>query len=159
MLNNVQLQGRVAFTNYKPATGDKKAFISFCVSWQSPEKEEGSNYYKEKLFRCKAFGNTADFIANNFPDKSQILVEAKMDIAKDYTDSNGNMQKGGVELMVQAVHFVGYKENHNNDSHNNATPVSAPKAPAAPAPTPKRPAAPGVPSPKRPAPAPALPRR
>lgn len=154
MLNNVTIQGRVAFVNYKQGEGDKKSFINFCVSWQSNEKEEGSKYYKEKLFRCKAFGQRADFIANNFPEKSQILVEGQLDLGNDYTNANGDLVKGGIEIIVNNVHFCGMRE-----ASSNSNPAPAKTA----APTmPKPVAAPAMPKPNMPTPAgikPPMPRR
>lgn len=133
-MNNVQLQGRVAFVNYKEGTGDKKSFISFAISYNTGRKEnEGDQYNKEDLFRCKAFGPTADFIHKNFPEKSQILIDGTLSIGNDYTKDDGSLVKGGVEINVRGVHFCGFKENNN---HQGETTNSTPQPTPAPQPRP-----------------------
>lgn len=136
MMNNVQLQGRMCFVNYKAGETDasgnetKKAFISFSISYNTGRKEKPTDQYnKEILFRCKAFGKQADFIYNNFQEKSQILVDATLDMGADYEDKNGQLQKGGVELMIKSVHFCGPKETTAVNDIKSPAPQIKPVAP------------------------------
>ena len=145
MMNNVQLQGRMAFVNYRGAEVDaagqetKGAFLSFAISYNTGRKKNPSDQYnREILVRCKCFGKKAEFIYNNFPERSQILIDGFLEMGEDYTNKNGELVKGGLEIIVKECHFCGTRET------NNAT--QAPQAPVAPsiAPTPARPAMPSI---------------
>lgn len=136
-MNNVQLQGRVAFVNYKAGEGDKKSFISFAVSYNTGRKENpGDQYNKEELYRCKAWGPKADFIHNYFPERSQILIDGELMIGADYTNNEGQLVKGGVEINVRNAHFCGARETQEGGA---ATSTSAPKPVVAPKPVSPKP--------------------
>jgi single-stranded DNA-binding protein len=140
MMNNVQLQGRVAFVNYKAGEGDKKSFISFAISYNTGRKENPTDQYnKEELYRCKAWGAKADFIHNYFPERSQILIDGQLMVGTDYTNNDGQLVKGGVEINIRDVHFCGPRENieSNQTSTQSTSPVKpsvAPKPVVAPKP-------------------------
>lgn len=156
-MNNVQLQGRVCFTKYMQGEGEKKSFISFAISYNTGRKENPEDQYnKENLFRCKAFGATADFIAKNFPDKSQILIDGTLDIGNDFTNKDNELVKGGVEINVARVHFCGFKETGSTDNSNS---IQSPKAAPAPAPKPVVAPKPAVSPKPAVAPRPIVPRR
>lgn len=134
-MNNVQLQGRVAFVNYKAGEGDKKSFISFAISYNTGRKENPTDQYnKEELYRCKAWGAKADFIHNYFPEKSQILIDGQLMMGADYTNNDGQLVKGGVEINVRDAHFCGPRENNDSTSASTTKPVVAPKPTVAPKP-------------------------
>lgn len=122
MMNNVQLQGKICFINYregeKDASGNeiKKSFISFCLGFNTGRKENPEDQYnKVNLFRCKAFGKQAEFIYKNFPDKTPILIDGTLDIGSDYTDKNGQLQRGSVEIMIKNVHFCGFSNTQTEE--------------------------------------------
>lgn len=149
-MNNLQMQGRIPFdVSFFEAEGDKKAFASFTVAINTGVKGE-DGYYKEDLFRCKAWGYTAEHLHKYFNTKDTVTFDGKLTIGPDWTDKQGNLQKGGPEILVNRIYGFGSKTKENTE--NNATQKAAPKAPA----TPKKPQAPKAPAmPKRPQ-APAL---
>lgn len=137
MMNNVQLQGRMAFVNYRGAEVDatgketKAAFLSFAISYNTGKKKNPTDQYnREILVRCKCFGKKAEFIYNNFPERSQILIDGFLEMGEDYTNKNGELVKGSLEVIVKECHFCGMRE-------TNATAPTA--APVAPTITPKAP--------------------
>lgn len=138
MMNNVQLQGRVCFVNYKEAERDangnetKSAFLSFSISYNTGRKEKPEDKYnREILVRCKCFGKKAEFIHKNFPEKSQILIDGLLDVGNDYTSKTGELVKGGLELLVKECHFCGPKENIEGGNTSTPAPIQKPVVPPA----------------------------
>ena len=145
MMNNVQLQGRVAFVNYRAAEVDatgketKGAFLSFAISYNTGRKKNPEDQYnREILVRCKSFGKKAEFIYNNFPERSQILIDGFLELGEDYTNKNGELVKGGLEVIIKECHFCGAREN-NNAQTQQVKPTIAPTAP-----TPAKPVMPNI---------------
>lgn len=140
MMNNVQLQGRVAFVNYRAAEVDatgketKAAFLSFAISYNTGRKKNPEDQYnREILVRCKSFGKKAEFIYNNFPERSQILIDGFLELGEDYTNKNGELVKGGLEVIIKECHFCGTRETNSTPTPQpQVRPTIAPTAPTAP---------------------------
>lgn len=147
-MNNLQMQGRIPFDiNFFAAEGEKKAFASFTIAINTGVKGD-DGYYKEDLFRCKAWGYTAEHLNTYFNTKDTITFDGKLTIGPDWKDKEGELQKGGPEILVNRIYGFGSK------TKEDAGKASAPKAPNKPS-APKAPSKPSAPkapaAPKRPA--------
>lgn len=67
---------------------EQKAMISFCLSVQEDYKRREENFYAEELFNYKAFGKSAQFIANNFKVGDLVYVVSRPVAAKKKPDSD-----------------------------------------------------------------------
>lgn len=151
-MNKVLLNGRLPRFEgtYAKGEGDKKSFLSWCISIKRDYKKPDEKYYPEDLIKFKAFGPKADFIMNNFGQGDGMILIGKLQIEDDYTDKEGNTQKGGMVVMVDEVSFADAKAGQASSSNTNSAskaapsvPGAAPKAPGAPAGIPKAPGVPG----------------
>lgn len=144
-MNLVVLNGRLPRfeATYKKGEGDKKSFLTWCISVRRDFKPEGAQYYPEDLLKFKAFGAKADFIMNNFAQGDGLILTGKLQVEEDYQDKDGNTVKGQMCIMVETANFADAKAS-NGASTAGAAP-SAPKV-GAPAGRPGIPASkPGVP--------------
>lgn len=159
-LNKVFLNGRLPRFegSYTKGEGEKKSFLSWCISVKRDFKKPDEQYYPEDLLKFKAFGPKADFIMNNFAQGDGLIIIGKLQVEDDYTDKEGKSVKGGMVVMVDEVSFADSKAGGAQSSGSKAP--TAPTVPGAKATTPpgaSRPAVPGA-APARPG-APAAPGR
>ena len=153
-LNKVFLNGRLPRFegSYTKGEGEKKSFLSWCISVKRDFKKPDEQYYPEDLLKFKAFGPKADFIMNNFAQGDGLIIIGKLQVEDDYTDKEGKV------VMVDEVSFADSKA--GGAQSNGSKAPTAPTVPGAKATTPpgaSRPAVPGA-APARPG-APAAPGR
>lgn len=107
-MNNVILQGRIPFApNFTPANGDKKAFAFFTLAVQTKQKDEETGYYKELNIRCRVFGGWAESLNAKFEEtgnRTIVDVEGELVQGNDYTNNDGELVKGQLELNVLRIH-------------------------------------------------------
>lgn len=131
MLNKVILNGKLPRFEaiYSKGEGEKKSYLTWCISVKRDYKKPDEQYYKEDLIKFKAFGPKADFIMNNFAMGDGLILEGKLQIEDDYTDKEGNAVKGQLFVMVDAITFADYK---TSNSENTKAPNNPPAIPGAP---------------------------
>ena len=124
-LNNVTLNGRIPHfeARYTAGEGDKTSFMNWAVSVQRDRKPADAQYYPEDLINIKAFGGTADFINNYFKAGDGIVIVGRIQKDEDYTDKEGNQQKGQLYVLVEKAMFQAGRASGGDEG----TP-SAPKA-------------------------------
>lgn len=144
-MNKVLLNGRLPRFEgtYTKGEGEKKSFLSWCISIKRDYKKPDEKYYPEDLIKFKAFGPKADFIMNNFGQGDGMILIGKLQVEDDYQDRDGNTQKGGMVVMVDEVSFADAKA--GQASTTNTSTAAAPKAPGAPGVPGAAPKAPGIP--------------
>lgn len=145
-MNKVLLNGRLPRFEgtYTKGEGEKKSFLSWCISVKRDFKKPDEQYYPEDLLKFKAFGPKADFIMNNFAMGDGMILIGKLQVEDNYTDKDGNEVKGGMVIMVDEVSFADSKAGQATGGTNAG--AKAPTAPSRPgAPGAGRPAAPGAP--------------
>ena len=142
-MNKVLLNGRLPRFEgtYTKGEGEKKSFLSWCISIKRDYKKPDEKYYPEDLIKFKAFGPKADFIMNNFGQGDGMILIGKLQVEDDYQDRDGNTQKGGMVVMVDEVSFADAKA--GQASTTNTSTAAAPKAPGVPGAAPKAPGIPG----------------
>lgn len=155
-MNKVLLNGRLPRFEgtYTKGEGEKKSFLSWCISIKRDYKKPDEKYYPEDLIKFKAFGPKADFIMNNFGQGDGMILIGKLQVEDDYQDRDGNTQKGGMVVMVDEVSFADAKAGQASTTNTSATaskaapsvPGAAPKAPGVPGGAPKAPGMPGRPT-------------
>ena len=144
-MNKVLLNGRLPRFEgtFTKGEGDKKSFLSWCISVKRDYKRPDEQYYPEDLIKFKAFGPKADFIMNNFAQGDGLIIIGKLQVEDNYTDKDGNEQKGGMVVMVDEVSFADAKGGQATTSNTGAK--TTPAVPGVPGAAPKVPGVPGVP--------------
>lgn len=137
-MNKVLLNGRLPRFEgtYVKGEGDKKSFLSWCISVKRSYKKPDEQYYPEDLLRFKAFGPKADHIMNNFAMGDGLILEGTLQVEDNYTDKDGNEVKGQMVIMVESVNFA-----DGRSANATGGTTASPKAPAVPGA--KGPAVPG----------------
>lgn len=130
-MNLVVVNGRLPRFEgtYRKGEGDKKSFLTWCISVKRDFKPEGAQYYPEDLLKFKAFGARADFIMNNFAQGDGLIITGKLQVEEDYQDKDGNTVKGQMCIMVETANFADAKAAGSAPAGAS----TAPKAPGAPA--------------------------
>ena len=130
-LNNWNGNGKLPHFDgtYKPAEGEKKAFLSWAVSVQRDYKPADAQYYPEDLINFKAFGPTADFINNYFKQGDGIVITGRLQRDEDY-EKDGQTIKGQLSVLVEKAMFQAGKSGGSEGS-DSAPAAKAPKAPGA----------------------------
>lgn len=113
------------------------AYTSFNIGVQRAFKDKQSGEYKSDFPRCKAFGKTAEIIAENFNKGSKIGLTGS--VQTDRYEKDGQTIYT-TDIMVDRVHFVAPKaqnqgvqqqntqtgtntnQNQNNASHGEQNP-------------------------------------
>lgn len=109
--NIVVLNGRLPKfdANYTKGEGDKKSFLSWCISVKRDFKKADEQYYPEDLIKFKAFGPKADFIMNQFAQGDGLIIMGKLQVEENYKDKTGAEVKGGLVVMVDSANFADSK--------------------------------------------------
>lgn len=119
MLNTVILQGRLTA---EPDIKQTQSGISVCNF--SIANELGYGDKKTTQFvPCKAWRNTADFVAKYFHKGSDILIKGEYTVT-DYTDKDGT-KKRWTEIRVLDVFFIGSKKADTQKADNQETTAPA----------------------------------
>ena len=151
-MNLVVVNGRLPRFEgtYRKGEGDKKSFLTWCISVKRDFKPEGAQYYPEDLLKFKAFGARADFIMNNFAQGDGLIITGKLQVEDDYQDKDGNTVKGQMCIMVETANFADAKAaGASSGSTSTAKPGVPTTKPGVPGAKPGIPGAkPGVPGAK-----------
>ena len=131
-MNLVVVNGRLPRFEgtYRKGEGDKKSFLTWCISVKRDFKPEGAQYYPEDLLKFKAFGAKADFIMSNFAQGDGLIITGKLQVEEDYQDKDGNTVKGQMCIMVDTVNFADSKAAGATAS-NGAAPAAKTGVPSA----------------------------
>jgi len=157
-MNKVLLNGKLPRFEgtYTKGEGDRKSFLSWCISVKRDYKKPDEQYYPEDLLKFKAFGPKADFIMNNFAMGDGLILIGKLQVEDDYEDKNGNQVKGSMVIMVDEVSFADAKGGQATGSNGGTKQASVPGGkpgvpgakPGIPGAGAKKPGLPGVPGAK-----------
>lgn len=118
--------------SYKPAQGDKKAFVRVKLAISTGIKDEETGYYKERIVTGKAFGATADFLNNYYKNGDFITLEGRYADGQDY-EKDGEIVKSMPELLINNVHGFARRKEEAEGTTTKAAPAkkAAPKTPGA----------------------------
>ena len=128
MVNHVTLQGRLTrdLELRKVKAGDIEASAaSFTLAWSEKRGDR-----EDKCFlRCKAWRQTADFMAKYLHAKgTEMTVEGRL-LTEEWNDKDGN-KRSEIVLNVERVHFCGKRQDQPQQTAEPAqTQPSAPTAP------------------------------
>lgn len=92
------------------------AYVNFNVGVQRPYKDKQSGEYQSDFPRCKAFGKTAEIIAEHFRKGSKIGLTGSVQTGQ-YEDKDGK-KVFTTDVMVNQVTFVEPKRQQSNNNQN-----------------------------------------
>ena len=118
MVNKVILQGRLTAEPELKYTQSNKPVTSFTLAVDRNYKQE--NGPTADFISCVAWNKTADFITKYFNKGQEMLVEGEIQV-RTYTDKQG-VKKYIAEVVINAVHFCGPKQQANTTEHNEEPP-------------------------------------
>ena len=129
VLNQVTLAGRIPFDfEVKNENDDTKAFAGFNISIKKGYKKEGEKYYPEKIYYCKAFKKTAQFVGKYFKKGDNIIITGELDISDDYTDKDGKLVKGSLCILINGIGFQQGNPKSDDNSDSSKTTTSSTKS-------------------------------
>lgn len=105
MLNKAILQGRFTDRPELKHTKNDKAVVDFSLAVEESRTVNGER--NVNFFKCKAWGNTAEFICKYFEKGQQIIVDGRLSV-NNYTDKD-NIKHTNVFIVVEGVNFCGAK--------------------------------------------------
>lgn len=91
-------------------------YCNFNIGVQRPYKDKQTGNYESDFPRCKAFGKTAEIIADHFQRGSKIALTGTLQTGK-YTDKDGK-DIFTTDVLVNQVTFV-ERKNQNHQSNNS----------------------------------------
>lgn len=97
--------------------GQNNNVASFRVAIQRPFKNKQTNEYETDFLTCKAFGKTAEIIANNFKKGQKIGITGSIHTGS--FDGKDGKKVFTTDVVVKQVTFVEKKTQNNNQSQNN----------------------------------------
>ena len=117
MLNQSIVYGKI-FKEFKIIKSEEDKIIGIKFILMSFRDFVNENNVREADFiPCVAWGNTAEFILNNFNPKDLIIVTGKL-TSGNYKGKDDKTVYT-FELLVKQAYFVGYKDNSNNQQNRN----------------------------------------
>ncbi len=115
MLNKVILMGRLTVQPELRHTESGISFLSFSIAVDRSYTDRDGNRATD-FFNCKAWRNTAEFIAKYFSKGQMIVVDGSLENHK-YVDKEGNNRQF-TDVKVQEVFFASKKsDNQNSDAY------------------------------------------
>lgn len=126
-MNNVSLIGNI--TRDIELKGNDTKFTQFTVAVQRQFKNKQTGEYESDFITCKAFGKTAEIIAQHFSKGSKIGVSGNIQTGSYEKDGN---KVYTTDVMVRDITFVDRKgqagqapkqqaPQQNNNPFNNST--------------------------------------
>lgn len=119
MVNSLVFQGRLTADVELKKTQSGISHTEFTIAWSEMYKEIETRCF----LRCKAWRQTAEFIAKYFKKGSQILIEGRM-VTEEWENEEGKLSR--IICEIEKAHFCGGKsENTQNATHDTvgAAPV------------------------------------
>lgn len=98
--------------------GQKNNVANFRVAIQRPFKNKQTNEYETDFLTCKAFGKTAEIIANNFSKGQKIAITGSIQTGS--FDGKDGKKVFTTDVVVNQVTFVEKKTQNSNQKQNNA---------------------------------------
>lgn len=98
--------------------GQNSNVANFRVAIQRPFKNKQTNEYETDFLTCKAFGKTAEIIANNFSKGQKIAITGSIQTGS--FDGKDGKKVFTTDVVVNQVTFVEKKTQNNNQKQNNA---------------------------------------
>lgn len=98
--------------------GQNNNVANFRVAIQRPFKNKQTNEYETDFLTCKAFGKTAEIIANNFSKGQKIAITGS--IKTGSFDGKDGKKVFTTDVVVNQVTFVEKKTQNSNQKQNNA---------------------------------------
>jgi single-strand DNA-binding protein len=104
-------------------TGSGKAVVSFSVATANYKKKDEKQTYT--YIDCVAWGNQAEFVANNQDRISKVLVEGK--IQKRSYEAQDGSKRYVTETVIENIEVTEWKNegsNSQNNEYGGAIPVN-----------------------------------
>lgn len=98
--------------------GQNDNVANFRVAIQRPFKNKQTNEYETDFLTCKAFGKTAEIIANNFNKGQKIAITGSIQTGS--FDGKDGKKVFTTDVVVNQVTFVEKKTQNSNQKQNNA---------------------------------------
>lgn len=98
--------------------GQNNNVANFRVAIQRPFKNKQTNEYETDFLTCKAFGKTAEIIANNFNKGQKIAITGSIQTGS--FDGKDGKKVFTTDVVVNQVTFVEKKTQNSNQKQNNA---------------------------------------
>ncbi|MDW4011963.1 single-stranded DNA-binding protein [Staphylococcus saprophyticus] len=98
--------------------GQNSNVANFRVAIQRPFKNKQTNEYETDFLTCKAFGKTAEIIANNFSKGQKIAITGSIQTGS--FDGKDGKKVFTTDVVVNQVTFVEKKTQNSNQKQNNA---------------------------------------
>lgn len=98
--------------------GQNNNVANFRVAIQRPFKNKQTNEYETDFLTCKAFGKTAEIIANNFSKGQKIAITGSIQTGS--FDGKDGKKVFTTDVVVNQVTFVEKKTQNSNQRQNNA---------------------------------------
>ena len=98
--------------------GQNNNVANFRVAIQRPFKNKQTNEYETDFLTCKAFGKTAEIIANNFSKGQKIAITGSVQTGS--FDGKDGKKVFTTDVVVNQVTFVEKKTQNSNQKPNNA---------------------------------------
>lgn len=98
--------------------GQNNNVANFRVAIQRPFKNKQTNEYETDFLTCKAFGKTAEIIANNFSKGQKIAITGSIQTGS--FDGKDGKKVFTTDVVVNQVTFVEKKTQNSNQKPNNA---------------------------------------
>lgn len=98
--------------------GQNNNVANFRVAIQRPFKNKQTNEYETDFLTCKAFGKTAEIIANNFSKGQKIAITGSVQTGS--FDGKDGKKVFTTDVVVNQVTFVEKKTQNSNQKQNNA---------------------------------------
>lgn len=98
--------------------GQNSNVANFRVAIQRPFKNKQTNEYETDFLTCKAFGKTAEIIANNFSKGQKIAITGYIQTGS--FDGKDGKKVFTTDVVVNQVTFVEKKTQNSNQKQNNA---------------------------------------
>jgi single-strand DNA-binding protein len=123
-LNRVTLVGRMVRDPELRTTNTGKNVVEFTVAVDKRIKSQDPNASNADFFRCKAWNQTADFVANYGGKGRLTAVDGRLETRK-YVDKDGNNREI-VEVVADNVNLLDRPRDGEGDqstpvNHNPAT--------------------------------------
>ena len=98
--------------------GQNNNVANFRVAIQRPFKNKQTNEYETDFLTCKAFGKTAEIIANNFSKGQKIAITGSIQTGS--FDGKDGKKVFTTDVVVNQVTFVEKKTQNSNQKPNDA---------------------------------------
>lgn len=100
--------------------GQNSNVASFRVAIQRPFKNKQTDDYETDFLTCKAFGKTAEIIANNFAKGQKIGITGSIQTGS--FDGKDGKKVFTTDVVVNQVTFIERKGQSNNQTNKQSNP-------------------------------------